>query len=420
MRIFYFSFMVLLGAAAAFAGGFQTTDHSARSLGLGGACIAMPNDASSLYANPSVLSFVSGTHLSVGATILMPETRFTLAGNGGNTFKTQSQVLFPPNVSLSHTFEGGVGVGVLASVPFYFRNEWPADWMAGRTGTRSETRVVFISPTVSVKIVPSLSLGASFNIAFSHMQSSRRIGFEADVPAAPDGSQSLDGSGETSFGFSAGILFHPNDVWSFGAAYRSRMSIPVENGSITFAGIPNSLLESFPDGTYSTHITVPEHLSAGIGCTPFKALSLSGELQYVYWGALSSIDYTFGSAALTSNPAIDKSIPLHWKNALTARAGIELSLGVVSLRGGYTVEQSVVPDAYLRPSAPDASRRIYSGGIGYAVSEDLRLDFACSVAQYDDRSIRTSLVEYLPGAYLNGIYASSMTTIGINMSYSWN
>ncbi len=69
---------------------------------------------------------------------------------------------------------------------------------------------------------------------------------------------------------------------------------------------------------------------------------------------------------------------------------------------------------------PDANRRVYSGGIGYAVSEDLHVDFACSFARFEQRSIDNSLVEYLPGAYLNGTYASSMTMIGINMSYSWN
>jgi long-chain fatty acid transport protein len=167
-------------------------------------------------------------------------------------------------------------------------------------------------------------------------------------------------------------------------------------------------------------MTIPDQLSGGIGYKPFKALYLSGEVQYMYWSTLSTMTLTFADPALEQNPNIEKIIPLHWKNSITARCGVEVTLGDVSLRAGFAYEQSPVPDEYMRPSVPDATRRVYSAGVGYAVSEDLRLDFACSFARLDDRSVTNSLVEYLPGAYLNGTYASSLTMIGINMSYAWN
>ena len=424
MRLFLFSLILFAAVAMGNAGGFQIADHSARAMGLGGAYVAVPNDASSVYANPSALSFLSGTHLSVGTTIIVPDTKFTLASDPGNTSRTQSQVLFPPNVSITHTLANGIGFGLTASVPFYIKNDWPSDWTAGRVTTRSEIRVVFVSPTVSAKILPSLSMGLSLNIAFSHMLNSRRIGFDqgaaVDDPPPPDGTQSLDGSGKRAFGFGAGLFFHPDDVWSLGAAYRSRISVPVENGSVSFTGIPTTEAANYPDGAYSTAMTIPDQLSGGIGYKPFKALYLSGEVQYMYWSTLSTMTLTFADPALEQNPNIEKIIPLHWKNSITARCGVEVTLGDVSLRAGFAYEQSPVPDEYMRPSVPDATRRVYSAGVGYAVSEDLRLDFACSFARLDDRSVTNSLVEYLPGAYLNGTYASSLTMIGINMSYAWN
>ncbi len=418
MRILLLSILLCLCAATTRAGGFQVSDHSAHAMGLGGAFVAAMNDASSLYANPSAISFLRGTHLSIGTTIIMPESKFTLAVSPGNTSKTQSQVLFPPNVTLTHTFEGGFGVGVSASVPFYVKNEWSPDWPAGRVTTRSEIRVLFLSPTVSAKLLRSLSLGLSLNMAFSRLQSSSRIGFE-DL-GQPDGDQSLEGTGKTSFGVAAGLLFHPDDVWSLGAAYRSRIAIPVPHGSVTFTGIPDSRSPNFPDGDFSTTLTIPDHISAGISCRPFKGLYLGGEAQYMFWSTLSSMTFTFADASLQANPAIEKYIPLHWKNSFSARGGIEVTLGDVNLRAGYAYEQTPVPDQYMRPSVPDANRNIYSGGIGYAVSQDLHIDFACSLARFEERVISNSLVEYLPGAYLNGTYGLSLTMIGINMSYSWD
>lgn len=417
MRILLLLIVIFLCAATVSAGGFQVNDHSARAMGLGGALVASPNDAASLYANPSGISFLSGTHLSVGTTIMMPETKFTLATDPGNTSRTQSQVLFPPNISLVHTFEGGFGFGVSASMPFYTKNEWAADWPGGRVSNRTEIRVVFISPAISAKILPFLSLGASLNVAFSRMTTSRRIGF--DQVDVRDATQVLDGPGKTSVGFTAGFLLHPDDVWSLGAAYRSRIAIPVEDGSVTFEGIPGQEAARYPNSTFTTRLHIPDHVSAGIGCSPFKALYLSGEVQYMYWSTLSGMTMVFADAALQANPNVQKSIPLRWKNSATARAGMEITLGDIRIRAGYAYEESPVPDEYARPSIPDAKRRVYSGGIGYAVSEGLLLDFAYSFARFDERSVKNSLVEYLPGAYLNGTYASSLTMIGISMSYSW-
>lgn len=423
MRSLLVFIILFLYATAAEAGGFQVSDHSARAMSLGGALVAAPNDASSVYANPSAMSFLSGTHLSVGTLIMVPEYKFTLSSDPGRTWKTQSQVLFPPNVALTHTFGGGLAFGVSVAVPFSVKNDWGADWPANRVTTGSEIRVLFVSPTVSARILPSLSLGASLNVTFSHLRSSRRI--VHDVPPngvgiVNNGNQILDGSGKTRFGFTAGFLFHPSAVWSLGAAYRSRISIPVENGNVTFDGIPAPVASKWPNSTFSTTMTIPDHVSGGIGIRPFEGLYLGGEVQYMYWSALSSMALAFGDAALTGNPNVEKNLPLNWKNSFTARTGIEITVGDVSLRAGYCYEQTPVPDEYMRPSIPDANRRSISGGIGYAVSADLRLDFACSFVKYAERLVANSLVEYLPGEYLNGTYASALTMIGINMSYSWD
>ncbi len=418
MRILLHIVVLSLTAATVLAGGFQVSDHSARAMGLGGAFVAAPNDASSLYANPSSISFLSGTHLSVGTTIIVPENKFTFATEPGTTSKTQSQVLFPPNFSLTHTFEGGFAIGVSASIPFSVKNEWSPDWPAGRVTTRSDIRVVYVSPTASVKLLRSLSLGLALNAAFARVQTSCRVGF--DALAQPDGTQSMTGSGKTSFGYTAGLLFHPDEVWSLGAAYRSRISVAVEQGNVTFEGIPGSESSNYPNSTFSTTMTIPDHISAGIGCRPFKGLYLGGEVQYMYWSALSSMSLAFADPSLQLNPNIEQNIPLHWQNSVTARSGLEVTLGDVSFRGGIAYEQSPVPDQYMRPSIPDANRRVFSGGIGYAVSEDLHLDFGCSFVKFEERSISNSMVEYLPGEFLNGTYVSSLTMIGINMSYSWD
>jgi long-chain fatty acid transport protein len=419
MKRYYLICLILFffGATAS-GGGFQVSDHSARAMGFGGAFVAMADDASSLYANPSAISFMDGTQLSIGTTIMIPDVGFTFASAPGITYKAQSQVIFPPNLSLTHTFPGGIGVGMSACIPYTLRTDWSPDWPAGRVITHSEIRVVFVSPTVSLKLLPVLSVGLSLNVAYARLLMNRRIGF--DATGQSDGSQSLDGSGEAAYGIAAGFLFHPNEAWSVGGAYHSRTSNTIENGNVSFSGIPADQLPNFPNSNFSTHVTTPDYVSGGIGIRPAGWLLLSAEAQYVFWDALSSVTLNFADTRVQSNPAIEKSIPLQWKNSLGIRGGIEIALSAIDLRAGYAFDQTPVPDQYMRPSFPDADRRIVSVGIGYAVSEDLHLDFACAFAHSRNRTVTNSLVEYLPGELLNGTTSFSLTTIGINMSYNWD
>lgn len=79
MRSLLLPIVLLICIANARGGGFQLSDHSARTMALGGVSVAVPGDATSIFTNPSAISLLRGTHFSVGTTIIIPENRFTLA-----------------------------------------------------------------------------------------------------------------------------------------------------------------------------------------------------------------------------------------------------------------------------------------------------------------------------------------------------
>jgi hypothetical protein len=71
------------------------------------------------------------------------------------------------------------------------------------------------------------------------------------------------------------------------------------------------------------------------------------------------------------------SVPKRWRAAFSARAGAELALGPVTLRGGGLVESSAVPDETLQVDFPNVARaagtlgatvrfRALSGTLGWA------------------------------------------------------
>jgi long-chain fatty acid transport protein len=248
-----------------------------------------------------------------------------------------------------------------------------------------------------------------------HVVFSHRLGFPPPDDNLPDGSTTVDGVGQLSCAVQAGIVFRPNEAWSIGASYRGRLRAEIADASVTFADIPSTLKSRYPDGSASTDLHLPEDLRLGVMCRPFGWLSLGAETQYVRWARMDNIFVDFENPSL---PAED--VEENWENTLTYRFGTELGIAGFNIRAGVVFDQTPIPDAYLRPSNPDADRTGISAGIGYAVADGLTLDFAYVHYKYKDRAVTNSLVEYRPGGFFNGTYTSALTVVVFNVSYSWN
>ena len=403
------------GPAVAVAGGFQTIEQSSRALGMGGISVGCFNDPAAIHTNPALLSFLEGTNLSFGSTVVLPEHRFTLAGAGESTVKMMSQVFFPPNFSIMHTFGNGVGLAFSTTVPFMLQTEWDQDWVGKRIATKSQLRSTVFSPALGFRLSSGMSVGVALNLAATHVQWSRRIGFPPPQENEPDGTVTMDGDSRFGVGFQASLLFQPNDVWSLGAVFQSRMNVDIDKGQIRYTDIPSDLLANYTDGSASSHLTLPESFRIGLGFRPFGRIFLGAEAQFTGWSSFDAITITYQNAV----PASD-DIRQEWRDSFTLRGGIEIGFSDLNLRAGIVFDQTPVPDSYVRPSMPDADRLGYCVGFGYLVGEGLTIDFAIASFKYKDRNVVNSRVEYQPGKFFNGLYTSSSTAVGLNVAYAWN
>ncbi len=413
--IFALLIAIVLGMdSPAVAGGFQITQQSARSLGLGDGGYASLGEPVLLQDNPALMGFLNGTVFSFGSTVVMPDIRFTPVGS--TEIKMLSQVLFPPNVSLTHNF-GGFAVGISGSIPFAMNSEWGDTWVGAMSSVRSDFRVVYISPGISFSLSPRFSVGAALNIGFPRMQMSHR--FTVSLPDGGTGLESFDGTGATAFGGTIGLVFRPSHRLTLGLSYMSRMKLDVDQGSITYSELPDSLAASYPQSNATFSLTTPDILRGGLTLQVMPWLSLEANAQYAFWSANQEITIRYRGGALQVHPGLWTSIPLGWKNTWTFHAGLEFSIDDVVIRGGYIYDQTPVPDDTFLPSLPDADRRGLSVGLGYFVSEGLRLDFGYQYLQFLDRSISPA-VDANSVSIPAGKYTSTWTVVGINVSYFWN
>jgi long-chain fatty acid transport protein len=403
-----------MSAPAAHGGGFLVGELSARGTGMGGILTPLTDNPTSIHVNPAGLGFLQGTNISLGTTVTLPDFGFIGIAPSTQFSKMQAQVLFPPNICLTHTFASGLGFGISAKIPYSSKTEWGQEWVGNTIVIGSEMRGVEVTPVIAFRPTPLIALGIGLNIVSFRVRTSDLEPL-ANTTGTPWGTRRYEGDAETGYGLEIGTTWKPVDILSIGLVYKSPVAISITDGKVAYQGLPAELVPQYPEAQFTSEFVLPGQLTGGVGLRPFAGFLLVGELQYVRWSDFGSLQFRMedGSGLILTEQA-------GWGDVLTTRAGVELQLPELALRAGYAFDRTPVPDPDLRPSIPDAHREVLSAGLGYEVGEGLTLDFAFQFIRYRERSVATSQVLTDSGTPFNGTYLLSATVVGLNVSYSWN
>jgi long-chain fatty acid transport protein len=255
---------------------------------------------------------------------------------------------------------------------------------------------------LSIALSPGFILGVSANFGFPRFIGNKSV-YSAMLPAqAPF--RSIDAAGNPNFGLSAGVLIRPARSISFGFSYMSPVKYTFEDVAVSYSASVDSIASS-ANQLARGGIGTPGIFSGGVALSPVAFLLLEVDAEYALWRSIQ------GAQHPALSPAVDMS---GWSNAWTLHTGIEVTISGVDVRAGYMFDQTPVPDASISPALPDANKRGFSGGIGYWVSEGLRLDFALQYLKFDDRSVA------LLTQPADAVYQTKWTVVGINVSYHWD
>jgi long-chain fatty acid transport protein len=405
---------ILLASAAhpeALAGGFIVMEQSARAAGMGSLAGSSDSDPSRMFWNPAALSDLRGTNFSFGTTVILPEVRFNGISPAQTESRSTPQVLFPPNFYLTHTFRGRFGVGLSVNFPYAERLEWGSDWTGSTIATRSEIRVASVRAAISIPVGHSTSIGGAVIVNVPKLSIAWRVPSGVDSSAAI---RSIDGNGSPAFRFQVGILHEILDGITVSLAYRNPVSLRINSGQVSSQDA-SSGSGSTVIGDFLTTIQLPHEFESGLSWQPCSGFVLSARGSIGLWSALKEQSLEFGPA-----PTRNAAVPLHWRNSASASAGFEFLLGGTALRAGYRWEQSPVPDETLSPVLPDADAHGFSIGLGYHVEEGLVLDFSFSRLEARERKITASHTLTSAGVPFNGLYSGRTTSVGLNISYSWD
>lgn len=407
------SIAMILTASQLFASGFQINENGARAMAMGGAFTALANDPSALYFNPAGITQLEGTHFMGGATLIQPSSSFRGPAPSVTEYEMEDQLFTPFNFYLTHQFSEKITGGIGVNNPYGLGTKWDEDWVGRFLAIETEIRTFFFTPAVAYKVSDKLSISVGGIVSYADVLISRKL--QSQELALFDTEARIDLEGDaTAFGFTAGVLYKPNDMLSFGLSYRSQ--VEHEFQGTAEVEVAQQLQASVPQGDVTAPLTTPGNITVGAAAHLSDKLTLSADFQYVGWSSYDKLEVTFED---TDPKQTDVNVR-DYDNSFIARLGGEYSLTQsFDLRGGLYYDKNPVKDEKMDPTLPDADRIGFNIGFGYDLTDNLSVDLAYLFIRFTERTVEDSDESYAPAgeAPFNGTYNSTANLFGVNFSY---
>ncbi len=348
--------------------------QGAAASGMGNAFAAQADNPSALHYNPAGMTQLRGVQIMAGG-LLVGGPLSHRSPDGTTTAGDHDGVVAWP--APAHTYVTanlqGLGiplldkltVGVGVTTPFGSATRWPSTSPFSATTIFSALPLFNIKPTFAYQLFPDLSVGAGVDIyTFAGLFGEGHAEFQR--VASPGNKRELNGK-DTALGFNVGALY---------TALRNGDGLPIVNVAVVYRSqatlhLDGVLLQNgikILDTT--TTLVLPQVITGGIAVWPVRNAEREWKLElnvdYVGWKSVRNLDVR------RSDGTVILPEPQNWKSTYAILVGTEyrwlkwdpLPGWEVAVRGGYTNQQTQVPDATFNPAIPSADLHIISTGIG--------------------------------------------------------
>ncbi len=411
----------LVGAPLAHGSGFLIYEHGAAAMAMGGAFVAVANNASTLFHNPAGMAFLPGTQISAGATFIIPTGSLRLPNypTGAVTLNQADQVFYPPNFYLTHNF-GRLAAGIGVFAPYGLGTSWPGtkDNPLRYLGYFNDMKTFFVNPAVAYKVTDNFSIGAGVSYIFSNI-TVKQVEPGAYSVLRWDMPVELKGDG-TSFAFNAGALYKGKG-FSVGANYRSGFNIDYEGDMVIETGEAPSLLRPMlpTQATGTTTFKFPSLFGVGAAFDLSPKMMLSVDAHYVMWNRYDQyvLKVTYKDGIKTGQTE-DTVVSENWKDSFIFRTGFQYKLtDALALRLGALYDLTPQPVESMDPNLPDANRIALTGGLGYHFTPAFGVDLAYQYESFQDRESPNRSI--YPANWGVGIYKTKASLIAVNFTYGF-
>ncbi len=373
------------------ASGFRIPEVSTAGLGTSNALVANPKEVGALPYNPAAMAFHEGTNLSAGLAIIEPST--TVTNSTGSHDSDPSTPFYVPNAYMMGHINPDLTWGVGVTAPFGLQTKWsPGTFPFGPLGplqpTFSKIEMLNINPNIAYKI-GDISIAGGLDYYFVNDVNLNTVA--ADING--DGSD---------IGYNVAALFSTG-AWSFGASYRSAVSVDID-GKVNTTDA-------------ETAVDFPWMLQIGARYQANEKLAVEFDIDRTGWSEFDQIvirsKATGGIIATSTN---------NWDDASAYRIGATYDLQPnTQLRFGYAFDETPQPDSNFSPRVPDNDRHLLSFGVAQKLN-GWTLEAGYMYAMVDERTVSSTTPLTSPAqdpngtAVYNGEYETDIHLLAIGVS----
>ena len=344
--------------------------------------------AGQAFSNPASLADGGGLRLALGASLATSAVRAE-AQTGAWSTQTESGLATPPHAYLSWARGPGL-VGISVNTAFAGGVRWPADGPTRFQSIASAPQFVRVAPFAGAAIGPvRFAAGAHLDLGGLRVE-------RATDHVTEEGTTALDLRGR-GIGFDLSLHVTASARWSVAATYQSRSQVNL-SGWADF-DVPVAFEATLPDQAVTTSLALPDRIVVG-SAYEGEGWRVLGDLAATLWSVNTS--YAFDFEAEETDDVLQRNA---WRDSLALRAGAELDVAMVTLRGGGYVDGILgapAPANTLSPASPDSARAAATIGAGVAIGEHFRIDGYGEHMQILPRS-STDGIEYRGSAWFAGL-----------------
>lgn len=353
--------------------------QGAAASGMGNAFAAQADNPSAIHYNPAGMTQLRGIQTMGGGTFVGGTTTFTSPSGGSVTGDHDGAFAWPGpghgyitanlhRIGVAALEKLTVGIGI--TTPFGSIMRWPDNSPFRGITTFTALPLFDIKPTFAYQLHPDFSIGAGADIyTFASFFGEGHAELQSVSPGgglAPAGSKlEFHGKG-TAPGFNIGALYTAlrnqdgRPIANLAVVYRSQATLHLDGGLLVNGA-------KLQDAT--TTFVLPQVITGGIALWPIRDAEREWKLElnvdYVGWKSVGNFDIRLANGTVIPQPQ-------DWRGTYAILAGTEyrwLTLDrlpgwEIAIRGGYTHQQSQVPDLTFTPGVPSVDLHVISAGVG--------------------------------------------------------
>ncbi len=358
--------LLMLLPTVCHAGGFALNEYAARGNAMGGANIALADDASAVAYNPAGITQLPGSSVMFGMTAIAP-TADVRTGSGSKT-TLQTNVYTPPHAYYVQQLNDKMWFGIGEFTRFGLGTQYGFDWAGASKTYRAELSSYSIAPNLAIKLTDNLSVAVGPEIIYSSADLRQRPTATTDVRMKVDG---------IGVGFQAALHYKLNDEWSAGLVYHSTQK-ESDSGHVHYN--ENAVMRN---QALTINMTLPASYSLGVAYKPSKDWKIEADATFTQWQDYEKLKYDFEDRA-------DVTSWKNWRNVWRFQLGGEyMATDWLALRAGFVWDQDPIRRGYEDYMLPTNDRKIYSTGFGI-ISGNYTYDFSLMYLVNNDRSINAN------------------------------